>query len=65
MRKNFDVEPRLMALSEAELAAEREVRSWIPQSVARATMNPARWSQRSVRNSYWQSGVPAARRVMH
>lgn len=66
MRKNFDLEPRLMALSEAELAAEREVRSWIPQSLARAAIDPTRWSQRSARKTYWQTcGVRAARLVVH
>lgn len=66
MRKHFDLEPRLMALSEAELAAERDARSWIPHSAARAAIDPTRWSQRSARKSYWQtSGVRAARRVVH
>ena len=36
MRKRTVLEPRLMALSEAELAAQRKSRSWIPQSAARA-----------------------------
>lgn len=66
MRKYFDLEPRLMALSEAELLAEREMRSWIPQSAARAAVDPSRWSQRSARKSYWQTaGVSAARRTVH
>jgi hypothetical protein len=35
-----------MALTAAELAAQRQTRSWIPQSVARAAMDPKRWAQR-------------------
>jgi len=47
MRKRIDLEPRLMALSEAELVASRRTRSWIPQgSDARLAMNPMRWLQR-------------------
>lgn len=53
MRKRT-LEPRLMALSESELAAQRKSRSWIPQSAARAAMDPTRWSQRALQESYWR-----------
>jgi hypothetical protein len=54
MRKRNDLEPRLMALTEAELAAQRKTRSWIPQSGARAAMDPTRWSQRAQQERYWR-----------
>ena len=54
MRIRTALEPRLMALTEAELAAQRKTRSWIPQSGARAAMDPTRWSRRAVHESYWQ-----------
>ena len=54
MRKRTDLEPRLMALTQAELAAERKTRSWIPQSASRAAMDPTRWSQRALQESYWR-----------
>ena len=54
MRKRPDLEPRLMALTQAELAAQRKERSWIPPSTARAVIDPTRWSQRALQNSYWR-----------
>jgi hypothetical protein len=54
MRKRTALEPRLMALTEAELAAQRKTRSWIPQSGARTAMDPTRWSQRALQESYWR-----------
>jgi hypothetical protein len=54
MRKRLDVEPRLMALTQAELAAQRKERSWIPPSDARAVVDPTRWSRRSLQKSYWR-----------
>lgn len=54
MRKRTALEPRLMALSEAELVALHQSRSWIPQSVTRVAMDPARWSQRTRQESYWR-----------
>jgi hypothetical protein len=66
MRKYLDLEPRLMALSQAELSAEREARSWIPHSAARAALDPIRWSQRSQRERSWQTfGALAARPSLH
>jgi hypothetical protein len=48
MRNRNDFEPRLMALSEAELAATRRTRSWIPQgSDPSVAMSPARSWQRA------------------
>jgi hypothetical protein len=43
-----------MALSEAELSAQRKSRSWIPQSTPRAAMDPTRWSQRALQEKYWR-----------
>jgi hypothetical protein len=43
-----------MALTEAELAAQRKSRSWIPESGMRAAMDPTRWSQRALQESYWR-----------
>jgi hypothetical protein len=54
MRKRTALEPRLMALTAAELAAQRKTRSWIPQSAVRTAMDPTRWSQRALQESYWQ-----------
>ncbi|HKS55388.1 MAG TPA: hypothetical protein VJS12_08895 [Steroidobacteraceae bacterium] len=54
MRKRTALEPRLMALSEAELVALHKSRSWIPQSAPRAAMDPTRWSQRAQQERYWR-----------
>jgi len=54
MRKRTALEPRLMALTEAELVALHRSRSWIPQSAPRAAMDPTRWSQRALQESYWR-----------
>ena len=54
MRKRTALEPRLMALSEAELSAQRKSRSWIPQSIPRAAMDPTRWSHRALQEKYWR-----------
>lgn len=54
MRKRNDLEPRLMALTQAELAAERKSRSWIPQSASHSAMDPSRWSQRAQQESFWR-----------
>lgn len=54
MRKRAALEPRLMALTEAELAARRKTRSWIPQSAVRAAMDPTHWSDRALQESYWR-----------
>jgi hypothetical protein len=43
-----------MALTEAELAAQRKSRSWIPASAVRAAMDPTRWSQRAQQERYWR-----------
>ena len=54
MRKRTALEPRLMALSEAELVALHQSRSWIPQTATRASMDPTRWSQLARQESYWR-----------
>jgi len=54
MRKRTALEPRLMALTEAELLALHKSRSWIPQSMPRTAMDPTRWSQRALQESYWR-----------
>jgi hypothetical protein len=57
MRNSFDAEPRLMALSEADIAALQSPRTWMPQSaVARTMLDPAHWSRSARRASYWQMG---------
>jgi hypothetical protein len=66
MRKRTVLEPRLMALSEAELAAQRKSRSWIPQTDTRAAMDPTRWSQRALQESYWRMvDIWTRRRTVH
>jgi hypothetical protein len=54
MRKHLDLEPRLMALTQAELAARRAPSSWIPRSAQHLEMDPKRWSQRARHESYWR-----------
>ena len=62
MRNSFDIEPRLMALTEAEIAAQGMPRTWMPESpVARATIDPARWSRHARRANYWWMGEIARR----
>jgi hypothetical protein len=66
MRKRTDLEPRLMALSEAELVALHRSRSWIPPSATRAAMDPTRWSQRALQESYWRMvDIWTHRRTVH
>ena len=53
MRKFNDQEPRLAALSEADLAAERRSRSWMPSTITtRTVLDPAHWSPRAREASY-------------
>jgi hypothetical protein len=62
MRNSYDAEPRLMALTEADIAAQRSMRTWIPESpVARTMLDPSRWSRSARRASYWQMGAIARR----
>ena len=62
MRNSFDTEPRLMALTEAEIAAQGMSRTWMPENpVARSVLDPARWSRSARRASYWQMGAIARR----
>ncbi|HEY7639871.1 MAG TPA: hypothetical protein VH814_09120 [Steroidobacteraceae bacterium] len=62
MRSSFDAEPRLMALTEADIAAQRTSRTWMPESpVARTMLDPSRWSRSTRRASYWQMGAIARR----
>lgn len=53
MRKRLDLEPRLAALSQADLTARRSERSWIP-ALPQVALDPARWSQRARQASYWR-----------
>lgn len=58
MRNSFDAEPRLMALTEADIAAQRVSRTWIPENPAmRAMLDPTRWTRPARRASYWQMGA--------
>lgn len=58
MRNSFDAEPRLMALTEADITAQQSLRTWMPESpVARTMLDPARWSRSARRASYWQMGA--------
>jgi hypothetical protein len=55
MRKPFDTEPRLVALTEATLAAQKPSRSWIPQtSTDRVALDTAHWSLRARHENYWR-----------
>jgi hypothetical protein len=55
MRNSFDVEPRLMALTEADIAAQRTSRTWMPESpLVRTMIDPARWSRHARRAGYWR-----------
>jgi hypothetical protein len=53
MRKPYDPEPRLVALTQADIDAQRESRTWMPAN-SRATLDPARWSQRARQDSRWR-----------
>ncbi len=67
MRKPFDIEPRLAALTEADLKAQRESnRSWIPADARDASLDPAVWSRRVRQERYWRM-VEAwnAQRLLH
>jgi len=62
MRNSFDAEPRLMALTEADIAAQRSSRTWMPESpVVRTMIDPARWSRHARRAGYWRMGEIARR----
>jgi hypothetical protein len=54
MRKRYDLQPRLIALTQAEIDAQRESRTWMPGAVSRATLDPSRWSHRARQASYWR-----------
>ena len=54
MRKLYDLEPRLVALTQADIDAQKESRTWIPGATSRARLDPARWSQRARQDSYWR-----------
>jgi hypothetical protein len=57
MRHSFDTEPRLMALTEAEIEAQAAPRTWMHAGSAfsGALADPhARWSQQARRAAYWQ-----------
>ena len=53
--RNSDAELRLMALREADIAAQQSPRTWMPEGpVARTMLDPSRWSRSARRASYWQ-----------
>ncbi len=61
MRNSFDAEPRLMALTEAELAAQRASRTWMqrrsgfsPTLVGMNSDLQTRWSRHARSTSYWR-----------
>ncbi|MFL6548446.1 MAG: hypothetical protein ACJ8OJ_07095 [Povalibacter sp.] len=55
MRKPFDTEPRIVALTESALTEQQVPSSWIPEtSTVRVALDPARWSRRSREASYWR-----------
>jgi hypothetical protein len=64
MRNSFDAEPRLMALTEADLAAQRVSPTWM---LGRSGFSPTllvglkpdpqtRWSRHARRAAYWTLG---------
>jgi hypothetical protein len=55
MRKPYDLEPRLVALTQADIDAQKQSRSWMPGVASRATLDPARWSQRVRQENYWRT----------
>jgi hypothetical protein len=55
MRKPYDLEPRLVALTHADIEAQRQSRTWMPSAASRTTLNPARWSQRTRQDNYWRT----------
>jgi hypothetical protein len=62
MRNSLHTEPRLMALTEADIAAQRASRTWMPESpVVRTMIDPARWSRHARRAGYWRMGEIARR----
>jgi hypothetical protein len=55
MRKPYDLELRLVALTQADIDAQRESRTWMPNAASRTPLDPARWSQRARQDSYWRT----------
>jgi hypothetical protein len=55
MRKPHDLEPRLLALTQADIEAQQRSRSWMPGNTSHATLDPARWTQRARQESYWRT----------
>jgi hypothetical protein len=55
MRKPYDLEPRLVALTQADIDAQKQSRTWMPNAASRTTLDPARWSQRARQDSYWRT----------
>jgi hypothetical protein len=57
MRHSFDTEPRLMALTEAEIEALAAPRTWMHSGVGFSGVlaDPqARWSRHARHAAYWQ-----------
>lgn len=64
MRHSFDTEPRLMALTEAEIEAQAAPRTWMHSGwgFSGTLSDPqARWSRQARRAAYWQMSQIARR----
>jgi hypothetical protein len=46
--------PRLAALTDAELKAQRSNRSWIPAAARETVLDPSHWSRRARQEQYWR-----------
>jgi hypothetical protein len=66
LRKLNDQQPRLVALSDAELKVQRTNRSWIPLAARDAVLDPAHWSRRVRQEKYWRMvEIWNAQRTVH
>ena len=67
MRKRDELTPRLAALTEAELKAQRASdRTWIPLAARAAVLDPAHWSRRVRQERYWRMvEIWNAQRALH
>jgi hypothetical protein len=64
MRVFRETTPRLAALSEAELKAQRPSRSWIP-GAANAALDPLQTAQRDLLAKYWRLAAAHRQRATH
>jgi hypothetical protein len=59
-------QPRLAALTDAEIKAQRSNRSWIPAAARDAALDPAHWSRRVRQEKYWRMvEIWNAHRLVH